>query len=101
MKLNKSAMNAATLQLLVERYWNPSQYNNGDIPNLSKTVVGAFEYLYAHGLLRTAEGADSAKGDLELMVSSMITDRGRAHIEALLAAPLPERIWRSPLGDPS
>lgn len=97
-------MNAIALEILINRYYDPSPYkwdgNEKCVPALSPAQHDAFNYLYCSGLLTPAPGdEDSVIGETAVskkMRRSVITEKGQVHVKALLIAPLPEHVWRSP-----
>lgn len=76
-------MNAGMLKLLIHIYCHPPQvrfHHEGS----EQFLRDCRNHLHLNGLID--------RGD-EL---AAITERGRVHVEALLAAPLPEQQWVSP-----
>ncbi len=96
------SMNAISLEILIDRYYNPHPYDfevteiEGCV-SLSESEDDAFKYLKNVGLI-SYDGSGKNKTDrAENKRAAMITDKGRVHVNALIAAPLPTPIWKSPM----
>lgn len=90
-------MNAITLAILVHHYFISQPY---DQPTLRETtsypsIPAGYDMLLAEGLIDPVPA--SPRPAAPHRPSYMITPRGRCHVQALMSAPLPVQLWKSPI----